>query len=366
MIRRLVLGFRYQTPVHRQVLIVHNPRRAVTRSTADDRALQLAAVIRDRRLVTLPDEVRELAEHQLGLVSRAQFQAAGVSRSTLQWHVGRHWPVVLPGVYALNRGGFSVTQRQVAGLLYAGPSAVLRGLTAARAWGITAADSSGRVHVTVASPARSRRLGWLEVAATTIPDPRIEVRGPLVLPSPARAVVDACAEVDITDQAEAMAIEAVRRRLVTWDDLAHAFYLRNRRGSAVIRRALDAAATGAWSRPEAVLLAAIEASTVLPRPWANLRLIHQPTGQRLLTPDVWFDDVAMAVMVHSRQFHSAPGDWDMTVARDAQLTECGVIVVGTTPTASTATSTRSSGEFTARMPSPARARDPQSARFGSR
>ncbi len=96
-----------------------------------------------------------------------------------------------------------------------------------------------------------------------------------------------------------MAIEAVRRRLVTWDDLAHAFYLRNRRGSAVIRRALDAAATGAWSRPEAVLLAAIEASTVLPRPWANLRLIHQPTGQRLLTPDVWFDDVAMAVMVHS-------------------------------------------------------------------
>ena len=41
------------------------------RSTADDRALQLAAVIRDRRLVTLPDEVRELAEHQLGLVSRA-------------------------------------------------------------------------------------------------------------------------------------------------------------------------------------------------------------------------------------------------------------------------------------------------------
>lgn len=46
---------------------------------------------------------------------------------------------------------------------------------------------------------------------------------------------------------------------------------------------------------------------------------------------MWFDDVAMAVMVHSRQFHSAPGDWDMTVARDAQLTECGVIVVGTTP-----------------------------------
>jgi hypothetical protein len=281
--------------------------------------------------VHLPDEISELARHQQWLVSRAQLLAAGVSRAQLQWHIGRNWRVVLPGVYALGPGGLTLPQRQVAGLLYAGPTAVLRGLTAARAWGITAADPAGRVHITVAAPRRPRGVGWLDVTASTIPDPRIAVRGAIVLPSPARAVVDACADVGLPERAEAIAIEAVQRRLVASDDLAHAFYLRNRRGSASVRRALDAAATGAWSRPEAVLLAAIAMSKVLPRPWANPQLIDDTTGQRLVTPDVWFDDVALAVMVHSRQFHSAPAAWDATVQQDARLTERGVIVVGTTP-----------------------------------
>jgi len=31
--------------------------------------------------------------------------------------------------------------------------------------------------------------------------------------------------------------------------------------------------------------------------------------KRLTTPDLWFDDVGMAVMVHSRQFHSGALQW---------------------------------------------------------
>ncbi len=43
-------------------------------------------------------------------------------------------------------------------------------------------------------------------------------------------------------------------------------------------------------------------------------------GVRCLTPDAWLDDVAMAVMVHSRQFHDGPDQWDETVSRDGELT----------------------------------------------
>ena len=53
--------------------------------------------------------------------------------------------------------------------------------------------------------------------------------------------------------------------------------------------------------------------------------------KRLTTPDVWFDDVGMAVMVHSRQFHSGSLQWDATVTDDSDLSGCRIVVVGVTP-----------------------------------
>ena len=37
------------------------------------------------------------------------------------------------------------------------------------------------------------------------------------------------------------------------------------------------------------------------------------------TPNVWFDDVGMAVMVHSRQFEGDARQWDATVTEDADV-----------------------------------------------
>jgi hypothetical protein len=72
------------------------------------------------------------------------------------------------------------------------------------------------------------------------------------------------------------------------------------------------------------------ASQALPAPWANPGLTTAD-GRSLTTPDVWFDDVAMAVMVHSRRYHSSPDDWDDTVDADGDLTTAGVVVAGVTP-----------------------------------
>ena len=93
---------------------------------------------------------------------------------------------------------------------------------------------------------------------------------------------------------------------------------------------LALAATGAWSLPEADLLRIVSASDVLPPAWANPE-VRDRSGVRLTTPDVWFDDVALAVMVHSRWWHAGELEWEATVEHDSDLQTARVIVVGVTP-----------------------------------
>ena len=58
-----------------------------------------------------------------------------------------------------------------------------------------------------------------------------------------------------------------------------------------------------------------------------------PRGKRLTTSDMWFDNVGMAVMVHSRQSHAGVLQWDATVDAAADLSANRVVVIGVTPTA---------------------------------
>jgi hypothetical protein len=97
----------------------------------------------------------------------------------------------------------------------------------------------------------------------------------------------------------------------------------------VLRRALAEAEEGAWSVPEADLARIVHASGTLPAMWANPQLWIG--GRRLPTPDGWFDDVALAVQVHSRKYHAGELDWEATVAADAVFVEHGVPVLAVTP-----------------------------------
>jgi hypothetical protein len=115
--------------------------------------------------------------------------------------------------------------------------------------------------------------------------------------------VDAAAGCPDHAAARALIIDAVQQRLVRLDDIAHWVEARSNHGRRLLRQAVAEAAVGAWSVPEADLLRIVNDNSRLPRPWANPTL-HDPLGRRLTTPDLWFDDVALAVMVHSRAFHS--------------------------------------------------------------
>jgi hypothetical protein len=125
-------------------------------------------------------------------------------------------------------------------------------------------------------------------------------------------------------------IEVVRRRLVRLEDVTHWVEARETRGRLRLRAILQEAAAGAWSVPEADLAALVQSPKVLPAPMLNPEL-KDLAERRLTMPDVWFDDVGMAVMVHSRAFHAGTLQWDATVVDDSELSSYRIVVVGVTP-----------------------------------
>jgi hypothetical protein len=271
-----------------------------------------------------------LIARQAGVVTRAQLVAGGVSPAAVRWNSGRAWRVLLPHVVILTREGARPRQRLVAGLLWAGDRSVLAGATAAAAHGITTADPRGHVHLVVPAPLSSRRSGFAEARRTLLHDDGVMTRGPVRLSSPARAAVDAARAEHTEGARSAILIEAVQRGLTSVDDLAEWVHRLRTRDAAALRRPLEHAASGAWSVPEVELLELVAGSVVLSPAWANPWL-EQPDGSALTAPDAWFDDVAMAVMVHSRRHHAGADDWDVTVESDADLVAAGVVVLGVTP-----------------------------------
>lgn len=278
----------------------------------------------------LPTAVRRVLSHQDGVVTRAQLLEHGVTKASIRWHGGRTWRVLLPCVYLVPRAEPTFRQRCIAALLWAGPQSVLAGPTAARLHGITAVNEAATIHVLVPATHRAKRRGFADVRTSLLDDGSVVRRGSLRLSGPARAAVDAARQARTESDKAAILIEAVQRNLVTVDDLAEWVFRLRTRDAAGLHDALDAAASGAWSVPEAEVLTLLTRSALLPHAWANPTL-RTASGRRLVSPDVWFEDVALAVMVHSRRYHQDGEQWEDTVEKDSDLTAAGVVVVGITP-----------------------------------
>lgn len=272
----------------------------------------------------------EIASRQWGIVSRAQLLSAGMSREAIRWRAARHWRSPLPGVYAIEPGRLGLRQAAMAAQLYAGPSGLLGGPAAARLHGVESVRLAGLIDIVVPMNGRTRTIGHARITRTRISEPEPYHRGSLRLMSPARAVAGTLRSMPTDEVAAEVAIEAVQRRIVALDDLRHWTSLLGRAGSARAERALAAVASGAWSIPEHRLAEAVSDLKGLPNPWLNPTLCDDH-GEPLTTPDLWFDEVALAVMVHSRRYHSNGAQWDDTITSDAELAATGVVVVGVTP-----------------------------------
>jgi hypothetical protein len=280
--------------------------------------------------VELPEQARRLAARQDDVITRIQLISCGVTLAAIRWNGQRHWQALLPRVFYVGRGSPHEKHRLMAAQLYGGDGAVIGGAAAARLHGVTGITARQRVRVLVPPTRKRRVVGFAEVRPTLLDDPCQESFGRLRLSSRPRAVVDAAVAAPSEEQCRAIVLEAVQRRIVRVEDLAHWAYLMNLRHTAAVRRAIDEAAGGAWSVPEGDLLRLLRSSAVLPEVWPNPSL-KSSTGEPLISPDAWVDDVAMAVMVHSRKYHSTGKQWEETVDRDGGLTRAGVVVAGVTP-----------------------------------
>jgi hypothetical protein len=277
----------------------------------------------------LPSTLDVIANEQWNVVSRRQLYDGGVSAAQLRWRLGRSWRLLLPGVVLLAREQPTLAQRHVAALLFGGPRSWLGGPTAAGLFGFLPMETQQRIHVLGPPSVTPREVAWVTVRRTYLLGERLVEKGPLRLSCRLRAVVDAAAALP-DDVARRLVIDAVRRRRVRLDDLTHWVEARETRGRPRLRAIVKEAAAGAWSVPEADLEALIRTSRVLPRPMLNPAL-EDLDGRRLTTPDVWFDDVGMAVMVHSRQFHGDALQWDATVSDDSDLSSYRIVLSGVTP-----------------------------------
>jgi len=280
----------------------------------------------------LPPSVLDLSRRQRGLVTRSQLHAQGVTPAAVRWALARgRWEAVLPSVVSLRPGVLDPQQRLVAARLHAGPDGTIASLTAACWHGVTAAQDR-RIHVTVPFGTHRRSAGFVSVTRTRRADPRAWERGALRVSSRARAVADAARAASTSDQATAIVCEAVERRLVTPAAVRHEIELSSPVGNSRARQALAAAEAGAWSVPEAHLLTLTSGSPHLPELWLNPS-VRGHDGRQLPTPDGWFDDVGLAIQVHSWRWHSGRDQWDATVMTDGVFAEYGVPVVAVTPDA---------------------------------
>ena len=277
--------------------------------------------------------IEDLAWSQGGLVTARQLAEVAVPSSTVRYRIrsGGPWQRVLPTVYQVFHGALTPAQREQAAVLYAGPDAVLTGLSALRRHGLRYLPSNpldSAVHVLVPHARRPRSVGFVLVERTErLP---ASMRGSALPTSPlVRAVVDASRRCTDRRAVRALASEVVQSGRASVADLADELATSQRRGSALLREVLTDLASGTRSAPEAELRDAVLAWG-LPEPLWNPTLSTRD-GRIVFVPDGYYPEAGVALEVNSHEYHGYGEAFEATEKRQASLAGLGILVVPITP-----------------------------------
>jgi hypothetical protein len=240
---------------------------------------------------------------------------------------GGPWQRPLPGVVLLGSSPPTRQQLVAAALLYAGPDAVVTGLESCRRHGLRNAPPDPQVHVLVPHRHKVGSSDYVVVERTTRLPAAVTVEDVPLAPLP-KSVLDACRRLREHDPVRALIAEAVQRRRLTPNRLAHELETGSQRGTAVPREVLRDVLDGARSVAEIDAMRVWE-RTGLPRPVWNVPL-RTVEGEHIATPDAWFE-VGLAWEIDSYEYHYQREDYARTVARNARYAACGVTVLQTLP-----------------------------------
>ena len=288
------------------------------------RDVTLRGMTRSKRL----DEIALTAtlRAQRNVIARRQALDCGMTRRALEHRIraGGPWQRLLPGVYLAVTGSPGLAEKEIAALLYAGPSSVLTGPAALRRHGIRA---PGTATIDILVPANRQRqsAGFVTIRYTRRMPEMICCEGGLVSYAYAeRAVADTARSLTGLRDVRAVVAAAVQGGLCTPGCLDRELSSGPMQGSALLRRALAEVADGTRSTAEADLRDLIKRAR-LPVPMFNARLY---LGAKFLAvPDCWWKEAGVAAEVDSREWHLSPEDWQRTMERHARMSACGIIVL---------------------------------------
>lgn len=252
----------------------------------------------------LPLELRPLATAQDLVVTRRQLADLGIGYKGVRTRTAEGvWRELGPRVVVLHSGELSWRQRAWAGVLHAGPDAVLSRATAAELGGLRGYAES-TVHVTVP---HGREVSGLVQPALTVRVHQTRNPGSAVVPNReprrhalARAVIELAATSASDARTRAVLAAAVQQRLVRAVDLAACLTAHDRlpkRG--LISETIDDTAGGAHSLPELEYARALRRAG-LPTP-TRQRKVRRRNGVWYLDND--FEEWLVTVEVNGVQHH---------------------------------------------------------------
>jgi len=276
------------------------------------------------------DALARALDQQLGVITRGQAVAAGLTKHALRHRLrlAGPWQGLLPGVYLAATGTPTLIQREMAAMLYAGPGSVITGLAAVRHHHIRGPVTE-LVDILIPAPRRRRDADFVRLHRSTRMPTRVWQLGPLRYALPARAVADAVRDLTSLRDVRAMVADAVQHAHCTVPDLSAELSNGPSVGSKLFREALTDVADGIHSAAEGDLKDLL-AKSGLPMPLFNAS-IYDNDGTFIARPDAWWPTYGVAVEVDSHEWHLSPHDHTRTLERQRQMGKYGIVVLPFTP-----------------------------------
>jgi hypothetical protein len=272
----------------------------------------------------------QIFSRQIDVIARHQALAAGVTPSFLRHRLRLDgpWQGLLPGVYLAATGTPTLTQQEMAALLYAGRGSVITGLAAVRRHRIRG-PATELIDVLVPASRKRRDGAFVRLHRTTRLPTRIWQLGPLHYAPPARAVADAVRDLTSLRDVRAMVADAIQHSHCSVPDLCTELNAGPSRGSTLLREALTDVADGMGSAAEGDLKDLL-AKSRLPIPLFNAS-IYDADGSFIAKPDAWWPEAGVAVEVDSHEWHLSPHDHTRTLERQRRMAKRGIVVLPFTP-----------------------------------
>lgn len=260
---------------------------------------------------------------------RLQALAAGLTAEAVDWRLrhGGPWRRLFPGVYATFTGPLTDLHRWHAARAYGGVGAVLTGVPALVLADL-ASTATGPVPILLPHDRRRRSLPGV-VAVRTHRMPRARERHGLDVAEPVHALADACRLTRDLVTVRALVTGCLRSAQVTVGALFAELDEGPRKGSALLRAALEEYGDGVRSVAESEARQRLLALSI-PPPRFNVDLVDG-NGDLLARPDAYWEEAALAFEVDSRRHHGDMAGWEHTQRRHALLAANGVTTMHASP-----------------------------------